>query len=253
MSIEEIRAAAAQKLAAERAEAATISETTPVELTPKITAFCASLVDQPPLYLPVVPDQNGFYGWCNTGVLEKTKIDGGTPVYGWTIWEWPNVLATAEFHCVWESPTGELIDITPKPQDEKTILFVADRSYGRDFNFDNRPGNKRCNVFESRNKSVIAARKIEALSASQLDYERRRAIKANLPLQKWMEQKIPDDPRSGMIDRLIQTTNQHEAHFDTLGTDGMIRPDRKFIDLLRLRVAALEQVKAAFPRQRVGS
>ncbi|AVT76689.1 hypothetical protein RPPS3_26260 [Rhodopseudomonas palustris] len=246
MTIEEIRIAATEKLTAERAEASTIAETTPTALTPKLAAFCATLASSSPLYLPVVPDRNGFYGWCNSGVMEKTRVDGGAPVYGWTIWEWPNVLATAEFHCVWESPNGELIDITPKPKDEKTILFVPDRSYNKDFDFDNRPGNRRCNAYEGISKTVTAARKIESLGASQLAYEMRRATKANVSLQQWIENKLQDDPRTGMIDRLIEATDQHEAHFDTLGTDGMIKPDRKFFDLLKRRLAALDQVKAAF-------
>lgn len=32
----------------------------------------------------------------------------------------------AEFHAVWESPSGELVDITPKSQWFKKILFIPD-------------------------------------------------------------------------------------------------------------------------------
>lgn len=32
----------------------------------------------------------------------------------------------AEFHCVWESPEGELIDITPKMFEAENIIFLPD-------------------------------------------------------------------------------------------------------------------------------
>jgi hypothetical protein len=47
-------------------------------------------------------------------------------VLGWCIWEWPGILLNAEFHACWLSPEGEIIDITPKPDGEKTVLFLPD-------------------------------------------------------------------------------------------------------------------------------
>lgn len=45
---------------------------------------------------------------------------------GWQLWEWPHVLVEAEFHAVWQSPQGQMIDLTPKPHQESTVLFVPD-------------------------------------------------------------------------------------------------------------------------------
>jgi hypothetical protein len=48
-------------------------------------------------------------------------------LFGWQLWEWPNVLIEAEFHAVWHAPDGRLIDVTPKTDNEEKILFVADK------------------------------------------------------------------------------------------------------------------------------
>jgi hypothetical protein len=56
----------------------------------------------------------------------KVERDGGSSVHGWRIWEWPHVLVEAEFHAVWQSPGGELVEISPPPDRETTILFVPD-------------------------------------------------------------------------------------------------------------------------------
>jgi hypothetical protein len=111
-------------------------ETTPAAITSQIQAFAASLCSEKPMRLPVEPDLYGLYGWCSDGVLEKVKNDGGGIVFGWTIWEWPRVLLTAEFHAVWSAPNGELADITPKPHGETDIVFVPDRTYSQSFDFD---------------------------------------------------------------------------------------------------------------------
>jgi hypothetical protein len=50
--------------------------------------------------------------------------NGGKQYNGWAIWEWPKVFIEAEFHCVWESPGGELIDLTPDGFQPDKILFL---------------------------------------------------------------------------------------------------------------------------------
>jgi hypothetical protein len=51
---------------------------------------------------------------------------GGEIVYGWQIWEWPRIMVEGEFHAVWRSPTGELLDVSTKPDGETQILFIPD-------------------------------------------------------------------------------------------------------------------------------
>jgi hypothetical protein len=58
---------------------------------------------------------------------EKDKIDCEI-IYGWSLWEdRKNKFFEAEFHSVIEE-NGVLVDITPRPKNEKYILFVTDMS-----------------------------------------------------------------------------------------------------------------------------
>lgn len=47
-------------------------------------------------------------------------------VTGWSLWEWPGVLAEAIHHAVWQSPDGTLIDVTPTRGHYKRVLFSSD-------------------------------------------------------------------------------------------------------------------------------
>ncbi len=54
------------------------------------------------------------------------KEHGGKQIYGWCIHVWKKVMIEAEFHCIWETPDGKLIDITPKKERGKEIVFIPD-------------------------------------------------------------------------------------------------------------------------------
>src|SRR5260370_5619874 len=79
-----------------------LDETTREAVTEAVERFAASLGGAAQ-FVPVRQDQYGLFGWCSDGVLEKVKHDGGTIRFGWTIWEWPKIFLTAEFHAVWVS------------------------------------------------------------------------------------------------------------------------------------------------------
>jgi hypothetical protein len=102
-------------------------ETTPRDISPAIARFCAELAPgQAPVFVRVEPTADAAYGYCVFNVPPHVDRCGGRMVLGWCIWEWPGILLNAEFHACWLSPEGELIDITPKPDGEKTILFLPD-------------------------------------------------------------------------------------------------------------------------------
>lgn len=63
---------------------------------------------------------------CFENVRVHAQQHGGTAVHGWLIWLWPNVLIEAEFHCVWRSSAGHLAEVTPRPDGDGRVLFVAD-------------------------------------------------------------------------------------------------------------------------------
>jgi hypothetical protein len=50
----------------------------------------------------------------------------GSAVVGWAIWESPGVFIEAEFHAVWRSPEGQLIDIALRSRSFTNIVFLPD-------------------------------------------------------------------------------------------------------------------------------
>ena len=65
---------------------------------------------------------------CFALVKEKIATHGGSMVLGWTIWEWPSVMIEAEFHAVWRSPEGELLDLNPRTAFLTHIVFLPDQN-----------------------------------------------------------------------------------------------------------------------------
>ncbi|MCC5091261.1 SEC-C domain-containing protein [Xanthomonas campestris] len=101
--------------------------TTPPEITRAVRRLADSVVrGAQPVYLSVHPEADAIVHECFPNVQAKIARDGGQMLCGWQLWEWPHVLVEAEFHAVWISPAGEMIDITPKPEGEARILFVPD-------------------------------------------------------------------------------------------------------------------------------
>ena len=106
---------------------------TPRSLYPKLAHFCEQLVaGVTPVWLPVRPASGARAMDCFSVVEARVRAHGGQSVTGWQLWEWPPFYLEAEFHAVWRSPNGQLIDLTPKEIPVHTILFLEDptRPYG---------------------------------------------------------------------------------------------------------------------------
>ena len=100
--------------------------TVPTELTDDIKLLLSKTGSrEEPVYVPCKPDRNSPKDECFQLVESRVKAEGGERVLGWQIWQ-GQLLVEAEFHAVWRSPEGELIDITPKPMPSNKILFVID-------------------------------------------------------------------------------------------------------------------------------
>ena len=100
---------------------------TPNSIDDRTANFANSLSPkQLPVYVAVRAVAGARANDCHQNVPIQVKNRGGKAVYGWTLWQFPKLFLTAEFHCCWQSPEGELIDITPK--NDKRILFVPDLS-----------------------------------------------------------------------------------------------------------------------------
>lgn len=98
--------------------------TTPAALTPAIVEFCRRVnPDREPEYIRVTnfadPSRTAWFEL----VAEKAAQDGGQPLTGWLIWA-NSKMIEAEAHVVWESPTGEHLDLAQKPDGERRVLFL---------------------------------------------------------------------------------------------------------------------------------
>ena len=66
--------------------------------------------------------------FCHLNVLIKCLIaQEGKPIFGWMLGQDKfQEFSEAQFHCVWKSPEGNFIDITPRKDREKRIMFIPD-------------------------------------------------------------------------------------------------------------------------------
>ncbi len=104
-----------------------VHTTTPNEISKRVAKLIERVSrGEPARYLPVSPEPDALANECFPNVMAKVSASGGSMLCGWQIWEWPHVLVEAEYHAVWRSPEGDLVEITPKPHGETRILFVPD-------------------------------------------------------------------------------------------------------------------------------
>ena len=104
--------------------------TTPRMLAPHVLDFCVKVSpNQQPIYLPAVPPELGELPLeCFENSRLRAERHGGEIVHGWVIWEWPRVMIEGEFHAVWRQKDGHLVDVTPRKDAEKKILFLPQPS-----------------------------------------------------------------------------------------------------------------------------
>lgn len=106
-----------------------MNTTTPIKIDDTVLEFCLSVnSDNLPMFIPVIVETGAAIDECFGNVADKVAREGGERVFGWMIWLWPNTLIEGVFHSVWKNPNGSLIDITPKADHEKQILFLTDGS-----------------------------------------------------------------------------------------------------------------------------
>src|ERR1043165_7204053 len=64
-----------------------------------------------PVWVPVRPAKGALPNECFFNVPNYIKEHGGSFQYGWTVRQNRNIFIEGEFHMVWKSPSGELIDV----------------------------------------------------------------------------------------------------------------------------------------------
>ena len=94
-----------------------------------LQAFCREITaTSNPVLVSCIPRFDRPANECFPLVEEQIAGSGGSMVVGWAIWEWPGVFIEAEFHAVWASPEGQLIDFAPRPLRSPHIVFLPDPS-----------------------------------------------------------------------------------------------------------------------------
>jgi hypothetical protein len=79
-----------------------------------------------PVFLQVKTRADARSAECFEATANHVAELGGSSVVGWQVWEWPGILIEGEFHAVWKSPDGELLDVSRKDEGEQRILFIPD-------------------------------------------------------------------------------------------------------------------------------
>lgn len=64
---------------------------------------------------------------CHLNVLCQIKKAGGRAQHGWVLsQDKPKSFSVAIFHTVWRTPDDQFVDVTPRTDKEKRLLFVPD-------------------------------------------------------------------------------------------------------------------------------
>lgn len=99
----------------------------PEKIDAQILEFCARLCpDTKPRFVQVRPESGTKVLDCHPNVAAKVRRDGGAQIYGWQISVAPRIFLEAQFHSVWKSPDGRLLDITLEEVGHTRILFLED-------------------------------------------------------------------------------------------------------------------------------
>lgn len=80
------------------------------------------------VYVDVRPLPEAPANECFALVDEMVKRHGGEQLVGWSLWEFPTLFVEAEFHGVWRTADGRLVDPAPKQEPTEKVLFLRDAS-----------------------------------------------------------------------------------------------------------------------------
>ncbi|WP_417484716.1 SEC-C metal-binding domain-containing protein [Maricaulis salignorans] len=104
----------------------TVRTTAPLSLDGPVNSLAQRLSPGAAVeWVPIRPSELAQPQECFYNVKAMVERSGGELVYGWAIWEWPQVFIEAEHHAVWELD-GHLVDVTPHEIVGDRVAFVRD-------------------------------------------------------------------------------------------------------------------------------
>ena len=183
--------------------------TTPKELDANVATFAGLLGGLEVSFVSVEPAPDAATGMCHRNVAEYAAVHGGYATFGYAFWK-NDVILMAEFHAVWVSPDGRLIDVTPAAEGERDVCFARDRRYGPDYDFSDRPQNRAMSIVAKVDPAGVASA-IATLSPARIAYERRRADHAGLDLETHLARKLGRTPLVVTVEELIAACEKRDS------------------------------------------
>jgi SEC-C motif len=102
-----------------------IHQETPAEITLMIRDALRQISTSTPFFIDITPLPDCDPMFCYQNVDECIRREGGTREEGWIVYKgWGGRYLKLIHHCLWRSPDGRLVDVTPS--DEVHNLFLPD-------------------------------------------------------------------------------------------------------------------------------
>jgi hypothetical protein len=177
-------------------------QTTPDAIDRAVAAFCMDLGVSNAEFVEVRPAPGAELGMCQRNVTEHIKRNGGTLVHVWAIWA-NRLFLMGEFHAVWRSPAGNLVDVTPTAEGESRVVCAVAEDYGEDFDFARRPANRAMRTIDSVEPAAVS-KAIEAMSPARRSYEEGRAARRGMDLASHVAAKLPLSELAAKVEALIK-------------------------------------------------
>lgn len=177
-------------------------QTTPAAIDEAVAAFCMGLGVSIAEFVEVRPAPGAELGMCQRNVTEHIKRNGGTLVHVWAIWA-NRLFLMGEFHAIWRSPAGGLVDVTPTAEGETRVLCAVAEDYGEDFDFSRHPANRAMRTIDRVDPPAVSTA-IEALSPARRAYEEGRAARRGLDLASHVAAKLPLSELAAAVEALIK-------------------------------------------------
>lgn len=94
---------------------------------------------------------------CHLNTWCQLRAHGGNAIHGWLLaQDKPHMFSEAIFHTVWRSPDGRLVDVTPRTDAEKRLMFVPDRNRGIELaSYEGRPAINTYNNVRMQGANVV--------------------------------------------------------------------------------------------------
>jgi hypothetical protein len=167
--------------------------TVPKTISPEIRAFCLSIAPSRPLFIRSKPCRTAMPSACFDNVADKIMRAGGSMSCGWAIWIVPGICYEAEHHGAWRSRGGEIIDVSPQPNNGRRILFLPDDAAPYD------PQAHRSNIIRPVEGNPLASQFVELANRRNAIQDAYRADGNRVALFTISDQRELEEIRVGML------------------------------------------------------